>query len=200
MKVEITQSGYQFIESVLKKSLFDLQDPWAFYILNAIKANELYTVNKEYIVTSNGCLAIVDSFTGRVLDNRKFSDGLQQALEAKESLTVSGETQIVAKITYQSLFRLFPRLSGMTGTAYTDASELYEVYQLKVMPIPTALPIARRDNADAVFRSQKGKMKALLKNVLTNHEKGRPVLIGTTSVEASEDLVQALRDLGKCIC
>lgn len=91
-------------------------------------------------------------------------------------------------MTYQNLFRLFPKLSGMTGTAFTESAEFQDVYQLQVLPIPTALPVARRDNADAVFRTQEGKMKALLRNVLTTHEKGRPILIGTTSVEDSEDM------------
>ena len=109
---------------------------------------------------------------------------------------MSEETEVIAKVTYQNLFRLFPNLSGMTGTALTEAEDFLEVYGLKVFPIPTALPVARRDNDDAVFRTKEGKMKALLKNVLSTHEKGRPILIGTTSVESSEEMVQALTDLG----
>lgn len=197
-KVELTPAGFKFAEQIVGKGLYELNDPWAFYIINALKAKELFIKDSEYIV-QNGQISIVDSFTGRVLEGRRFSDGLQQAIEAKEGLTVSGETQVVAKITYQNLFRLFPKLSGMTGTAFTEAQEFLETYKLKVLPIPTALPIARRDNPDAVFRTQNGKMKALLKNVLTTHEKGKPVLIGTTSVEQSEEVTQALSDLGmKC--
>merc|ERR1711871_1565584 len=193
-KVQITQKGFKITEQILGKSLFDLKDSWAFYILNAIKARELYNEGSEYII-SEGEIRVIDSFSGRVLEGRRFSDGIQQSIEAKESLSISSETQTVAKITYQNLFRLFPKLSGMTGTAFTESIEFMDVYKLKVLPIPTALPIARRDNPDAVFRTQTGKMKALLKNVITNHEKGRPILIGTTSVESSEEIAKALRDL-----
>lgn len=194
-KVDITKEGYKFCEALVGKSLFDLADPWAFFLLNAIKAKELFRKDKEYIVV-DGKVQIIDAFSGRVLEGRRFSDGLQQALEAKEGLAVSAESQVVAKITYQNLFRLFPRLAGMTGTAFTEASEFLQTYNLKVLPIPLALPLARRDNDDAVFRTQNGKLKALLKNVLTTHEKGRPVLIGTTSIQSSEELLAALKDLG----
>ena len=195
-KVDLTPAGFKFAEQIVGKSLFDLADPWAFYIINALKAKELFQRDQEYIVNkADGSISIVDAFSGRVLDGRRFTDGLQQSIEAKEGVVVSGETQVVARVTYQNLFRLFPRLSGMTGTAFTESAEFLDVYQLKVLPIPTALPVARRDNDDAVFRTKDGKMKALLKNVLTVHGKGRPILIGTTSVEQSEDLVQALRDL-----
>merc|ERR1711871_1748330 len=193
-KVQITQKGFKITEQILGKSLFDLKDSWAFYILNAIKARELYNEGSEYII-SEGEIRVIDSFSGRVLEGRRFSDGIQRSIEAKESLTISSETQTVAKITYQNLFRLFPKLSGMTGTAFTESIEFMDVYNLKVLPVPTALPIARRDNPDAVFRTQTGKMKALLKNVITNHDKGRPILIGTTSVESSEEIAKALRDL-----
>lgn len=194
-RVDVTKEGYKLAEQIVGKNLFDLQDSWAFFVINAIKAKELYARDKEYIVTEGG-IRIIDAFSGRVLEGRRFSDGLQQALEAKEGLPVSAESQVVAKITYQNLFRVFPKLSGMTGTAFTEAPEILQTYNLRVLPIPTALPIARRDNDDAVFRTQAGKMKALLKNVLTTQEKGRPILIGTTSVAASEEMVQALRDLG----
>jgi preprotein translocase subunit SecA len=195
-KVDLTPAGFKFAEQIVGKSLFDLSDPWAFYVINALKAKELFVRDQEYIVNkADGSISIVDAFSGRVLDGRRFTDGIQQSIEAKEGVTVSGETQAVARVTYQNLFRLFPRLSGMTGTAFTESAEFLDVYGLKVLPIPTALPVARRDNDDAVFRTKDGKMKALLKNVLTVHGKGRPILIGTTSVEQSEDLVQALRDL-----
>jgi preprotein translocase subunit SecA len=195
-KVEMTPKGFKYAEQIVGKGLFELGDPWAFYIVNAVKAKELYARDSEYIIREDGSVAIVDSFSGRVLDGRRFTDGLQQSIEAKEGLAVSAETQTVAKVTYQNLFRLFPRLSGMTGTAFTEAQEFQEVYGLKVLPIPTALPVARRDNADAVFRTQEGKMKALLRNVLSSYDKGRPVLIGTTSVESSEELLKALQGVG----
>eukprot|EP01035_Chromulina_nebulosa_P019644 gene19644-25556_t len=194
-KIELTSQGFKYTESLIGKSLYDLSDPWAFYIINAIKAKEILKIDKDYVIV-NGVINIVDSFTGRVLDGRRFTDGLQQSLEAKEGLKISGETQVVAKITYQSLFKLFPKLSGMTGTASTDMQEFYDVYNLKVISIPTALPVARRDNPDAIFRSKNGKMKALLRNVLSQHQKGRPILIGTTSIENSEEIYNALKDIG----
>ena len=141
-RVDITKEGYRLAEQIIGKSLFDLQDSWAFFVLNAIKAKELYKKDKEYII-ADGKIQIIDSFSGRVLEGRRFSDGLQQALEAKEGLPVSAESQVVAKITYQNLFRLFPRLSGMTGTAFTEAQEFLQTYKLRVLPIPTALPVAR---------------------------------------------------------
>lgn len=116
--------------------------------------------------------------------------------KSKENVNISAETQTIAKTTYQSLFRLFPNLCGMTGIALTDAAELCDTYDLKVFPVPTHLPVKRTDYPDAVFRSQAGRMKALIRDVQSNHENGRPVLIGTTSVEASAELVAALRDLG----
>lgn len=195
-KIEISPSGYVFAEKIVGKPLFELSDPWAYYIVNALKAKEFLEKDKEYII-SDGMVSIVDSFSGRVLDGRRFSDGLQQAVEAKEGLILSGESQTIAKISFQNLFKLFPKLSGMTGTALTDAEEFQEVYNLQVVPIPTALPMARRDNPDAVFRSKGGKMKALLKNVLSTHEKGRPILIGTTSIESSVEISEALRDIGE---
>ena len=194
-RVELSPTGYKYVEQIIGKNLFDLKDPWAFYVINALKAKELYNKDKEYTI-NNGQVDIIDAFTGRVLEGRRFTDGLQQSIEAKENLAVSGETQVVAKITYQNLFRLFPKLSGMTGTAFTEALEFLAVYNLKVLPIPTALPVARRDNQDAVFRTQDGKMKAMLKNVLNTNEKGRPILIGTTSVEQSEYVCQSLQDIG----
>ena len=194
-KIELTTAGFKFAEQIVGKALFDLADPWAFYVINALKAKELYSKDKEYII-KDGAVAIIDSFSGRVLDGRRFTDGLQQSIEAKESLQVSSVTQVVAKVTYQNLFRLFPKLSGMTGTALTEAAEFLDVYNLAALPVPTALPVARRDNQDAVFRTKEGKMKALLRNVLGTHEKGRPVLIGTTSIEASEEMVLALQGLG----
>lgn len=199
-KIELTPAGFKYCEKIVGKNLYDLVDPWAYYIINAVKAKELYIRDKQYIVAEGpdggSEISIVDEFTGRVLTGRRFTDGLQQAIEAKENIGVSGETQVVAKVTYQNLFRLFPQLSGMTGTAFTEAAEFLDVYDLKVLPIPTALPVARRDSDDAVFRTINGKTKALLKNVLTTHDRQRPVLIGTDSVEKSEELAAALKDLG----
>lgn len=195
-KVELTNTGFKFVEQILNKNLFDLNDPWAFYIINAVKAKELFAVNRDYIISTDGTVSIVDTFSGRVLEGRRFTDGIQQSIEAKENLKITAETQIVAKVTYQNLFRLFPKIAGMSGTAATEAKELLDVYQLPVVKIPTALPVARRDNDDAVFKTKEGKMKAMLRNILTVHEKGRPILIGTTSVAYSEEVFAALQDLG----
>ena len=194
-KVELTTTGFKFTEQILGKNLFDLNDPWAFYVINGVKAKELFNADRDYIV-QDGSVSIIDTFSGRVLEGRRFTDGIQQSIEAKEGLKITAQTQIIAKVTYQNLFRLFPKISGMTGTAATEARELLDVYQLPVLRIPTALPIARRDNEDAVFKNKSGKMKAMLRNVLSTHEKGRPVLIGTTSVEYSEEVFEALKDLG----
>lgn len=148
-KIELTANGFKYCEQIIGKNLFDLNDPWAFFIINALKAKEILFKDRDYVVDSSGKIVIVDTFTGRVLEGRRFTDGLQQSLEAKENVKISGETQVVAKVTYQSLFKLFPKLAGMTGTASTEIQEFFEVYELKVITIPTALPVARRDNPDA---------------------------------------------------
>lgn len=206
--VILTEQGYKECEKALGvDSLFAIQadgDAWAPYVANACKAKELFTKDVEYTIlydktgNANG-VGIIDSFTGRVLDGRRWSDGLHQSIEAKEGINVSQQSKVIAKVTYQALFRQFKRLSGMTGTAMADATEFEETYGLKVTPVPTALPVARRDYDDVVFKTRKAADKALIKEVIGvggGQVDGRPCLIGTTSVAQSEQIVGALADAG----
>lgn len=201
--VVLNERGYKDCERALGvSSLFgepaDASGAWAPFVLNAVKAKELFTKGVEYMVLRNGeGVGIIDSFTGRVLDGRRWSDGLHQSIEAKEGIEVSEQSKVIAKITYQSLFRMFTRLSGMTGTAMSDAAELEVTYGLLVTPVPTALPKARRDYPDVVFRSRDAANIALVKEVLNvggGSKGGRPCLIGTTSVVQSEAIVKVLAE------
>jgi len=158
----------------------------------ALKAKELFHKDKEYII-ANGEVKIVDEFTGRVLDGRRWSDGLHQAVEAKEGVSIKEENQTLATITLQNYFRLYDKLAGMTGTAETEAAEFYNTYGLHVVPIPTNLPIVRKDEVDFIYRSEMGKYNALVEDIIERNEKGQPILVGTISVEKSE-LVSELLD------
>ena len=158
----------------------------------ALKAKELFHKDKEYIIT-NGEVKIVDEFTGRVLDGRRWSDGLHQAVEAKEGASIKEENQTLATITLQNYFRLYEKLAGMTGTAETEAAEFYNTYGLHVVPVPTNLPIVRKDQVDYIYRSEMGKYNALVEDIIERNEKGQPILVGTISVEKSE-LVSDLLD------
>lgn len=199
----LNERGYKDCEKALGvASLFeepaDASGAWAPFILNAVKAKELFNKDIEYNVLPEG-VGIIDSFTGRVLDGRRWSDGLHQSIEAKEGIEVSEQSKVIAKVTYQSLFRQFTRLSGMTGTAMSDAAELEFTYDLKVTPVPTALPIARRDYPDVAFKTRAAGNKALVKEVVNvggGSPEGRPCLIGTTSVLQSEAIVRALAAQG----
>lgn len=203
--VVLNERGYKDCEKALGvMSLFeepaDASGAWAPFILNAVKAKELFNKDIEYtVLPDNEGVGIIDSFTGRVLDGRRWSDGLHQSIEAKEGIEVSEQSKVIAKVTYQSLFRQFTRLSGMTGTAMSDAAELEFTYDLKVTPVPTALPIARRDYPDVAFKTRDAANKALVKEVVNaggGSDEGRPCLIGTTSVMQSEAIVKALADEG----
>ena len=177
------------------QDLFDPKDPWAHYIFNAVKAKELFTKDVKYIVR-NGEIVIVDEFTGRVMPGRRCSDGLHQAIEAKERVDIQPETQTLASITYQNFFLLYPKLSGMTGTAKTEEAEFEKIYDLEVTVIPTNRPRAggaggprsraRQDISDVVYKTEPAKWKAIAEECAEMHETGRPVLVGTTSVEKSE--------------
>jgi len=193
--VQFTEEGMTDCANILKKDLFDPNDPWAAYLQNAVKAKELFAAGNEYIVR-DGEVAIVDQFSGRVLEGRRFADGLHQALEAKEGLAITKQSKVIATVTYQSLFKSFPVLAGMSGTAKTEAAELEEIYELEVVQVPTALPVARRDYDDVIYRTKEAKVRALLGEVARVHELGEPVLIGTTSVEDSEAVAAQLREEG----
>ena len=162
---------------------FDLQH----YINNALKANGTMERDQKYVVT-NGEVIIVDDFTGRLMYGRRFSDGLHQAIEAKEGVKVERESKTLATITFQNYFRMYGKLAGMTGTAYTEESEFRQIYSLDVIQIPTNRPIARIDEHDAVYKNQSGKYAAVLRQVKEAHEKGQPVLVGTVEVSKSEFL------------
>ncbi|MBD2359811.1 preprotein translocase subunit SecA [Anabaena minutissima FACHB-250] len=194
--VLLTDEGFAEAEDLLGVTdLFDPEDPWAHFVFNAIKAKELFLKDVNYIVR-NGEVVIVDEFTGRVLPGRRWSDGLHQAIEAKEHVDIQPETQTLATITYQNLFLLYPKLGGMTGTAKTEEAEFEKIYKLEVAVIPTNRIRKREDWSDLVFKKETGKWRAIASECAEMHELGRPVLVGTTSVEKSEYLSQLLKAQG----
>jgi len=177
-------------------NLYDsVNTPLISFLNNAIKAKELFRKDKEYVVL-NGEVLIVDEHTGRVLEGRRYNEGLHQAIEAKETVRVREEYQTLATITLQNYFRLYDKLSGMTGTAMTEASEFDKIYKLGVVPIPTNEPMIRDDHADLVYRTEESKFNAVVDDIADRHQKGQPVLVGTTSVEKSERLANLLRRRG----
>jgi preprotein translocase subunit SecA len=169
---------------------------WPHLIDNALKAHHLYRRDRDYVVQPNGEVVIVDEFTGRLMIGRQWSDGLHQAVEAKERVKIKEENQTLATITLQNFFKLYRKLSGMTGTAMTEATEFYKVYGLDVIAIPTNRPLTRRNFADVIFRSEREKVTAILDEIQEVHETGRPILVGTTSIEKSEELSEFLSRFG----
>ncbi|MDQ1703760.1 MAG: preprotein translocase subunit SecA, partial [Frankiaceae bacterium] len=159
--------------------------PLVGYLNNALKAKELFKKDKDYIV-QGGEVLIVDEFTGRILHGRRYNEGMHQAIEAKEGVEIKQENQTLATITLQNYFRLYDKLGGMTGTASTEAAEFDQVYKLGVVPIPTNRPMVREDQADVVYKTEEAKWQAVVEDIVERHEKGQPVLVGTTSVEKSE--------------
>lgn len=194
--VLLTEEGYEAAEDVLQvPDLYDPREQWASYLINAIKAKELFLKDVSYIVRA-GEVVIVDEFTGRTMPGRRWSDGLHQAIEAKEGLDIQNESVTLASISYQNLFRTYPKLSGMTGTAATEAAEFSNIYNLPVAVVPTNRSVSRTDNPDVVFRSEAGKWRAVVQEVKRMHQAGRPVLVGTTSVEKSEIIAEMLTQEG----
>lgn len=193
--VSLTDEGIDAIEKSLgvKNVYEDAQ--YAYHIENALKAKELYKRDEEYLVR-NGEIIIVDEFTGRALPGRRYSEGLHQAIEAKEGVEVKRESRTMATITLQNYFRLYSYLSGMTGTALTEAEEFSKIYNLDTIVIPTNKDIIRQDLADVVYRTQGGKFKAIVADIIEHNQKGQPVLVGTTSVEKSEVLSEMLSKEG----
>jgi len=192
----LIEDGVEAAEKLLgKDDLFDPQDPWFPFIINALNAKELYVKDKAYIV-KKGEVMIVDEFTGRVMDGRRWSNGLHQAVEAKEGVKIQAESVTLASISYQSLFRLFNKLSGMTGTAFTEAKEFEEIYKLKTVVVPPNRDRKREDRDDQVYVDDIGKWKAVARDIENAHRIGRPVLIGTTNVENSEIIAELLDALG----
>ena len=194
--VNLTEDGIARAEKLLQvKNLYEGDVTAVHYLDNAVKAKALYRKDKEYVV-KDGEVVIVDEFTGRLMPGRRWSDGLHQAVEAKEGLKIQRETRTFATITIQNYFRMYKKLAGMTGTAATEAEELYKVYKLEVTQIPTNKPMVRKDLPDLVYRTEQGKWDAVVQEVKDRNAKGQPVLIGTTSVEKSERLSDELRRHG----
>ena len=192
----LTEEGVIQAESQLTvNDLYDVENQWAPYVFNAIKAKELFIKNVNYIVKDEEVL-IVDEFTGRIMIGRRWSDGLHQAIEAKEGTAIQNETQTLASITYQNFFLLYPKLSGMTGTAKTEEAELDRIYGLEVTCVPTHRKMIRNDLSDLVYKNQYVKWKSIADECLDVYTLGRPVLIGTTSVEKSELLASLLKEYG----
>ena len=190
----LTDDGFVKTEKLLEiNDLFDPKDPWAHYVTNALKAKELFVKDVNYIVR-NGEAVIVDEFTGRVMPGRRWSDGQHQAIEAKEDLAIQPETQTLASITYQNFFLLYPRLSGMTGTAKTEEVEFDKTYKLQTSVIPTNKKVSREDWVDQVFKTESAKWRAVAKETSLINKQGRPILVGTTSVEKSELLSSLLAE------
>ncbi len=187
--IGVHEIGVEFVEDQLGiENLYEAANsPLVSYLNNALKAKELFLRDKDYIVR-NGEVIIVDEFTGRVLVGRRYNEGMHQAIEAKERVEIKAENQTLATITLQNYFRLYKKLSGMTGTAQTEASELHEIYKLGVVSIPTNRPMIREDQSDLIYKTEEAKYIAVVDDVVERYEKGQPVLIGTTSVERSEYL------------
>ena len=195
--VGILEEGVTRVEEALKiENLYEAANtPMIGYLNNAIRAKELFKRDKDYVVM-NGDLLIVDEHTGRMLAGRRYSEGLHQALEAKERIEIQDENQTLATITLQNYFRLYKKLSGMTGTAMTEASEFMQIYKLGVIPIPTNKNMVRIDQSDLIYKSEAGKFAAVAKDIVDRHKKGQPVLVGTVSVEKSEELSTVLKKNG----
>ena len=198
-----TEEGTEKLENLLREagllkgeSLYDIENvAIVHHVNNALKAHRLFTRDKDYIV-NNGEIVIIDEFTGRMMPGRRFSEGLHQALEAKEHVTIQPENQTLASVTFQNYFRLYKKLAGMTGTALTEAEEFGNIYGLEVTEIPTNLPVQRIDESDEVYRTEEEKYHAIVREIREAHAKGQPTLVGTTSIEKSEHLAARLRKDG----
>ncbi len=194
--VILTEEGIDHAQELIGvKDLFDIQTQYAHHLLQALKAKELFVKDTDYVV-KNGEVMIVDEFTGRLMEGRRWSDGLHQAVEAKEGVEIQDETQTLASITFQNLFRLYPKLSGMTGTAMTEEAEFGKIYNLEVTTIPTNKPDIRINYPDVIYKSEVQKYLAVVDDIVAQHKVGRPVLVGTISIEKSEYVSSILRQRG----
>ncbi len=201
--VSYTEKGMERIENLFKEAGLlksgDLYDPANVNLFHAatqaLRANTLFTREVDYIV-KNGEVIIIDEFTGRMMPGRRYSDGLHQALEAKEGVPVKPENQTLASVTFQNYFRMYEKLAGMTGTADTEAEEFEKIYKLEVVIVPTNQPMIREDMPDLVYRDQKDKYNAIIEDIVERHKKGQPILVGTTSIEKSEQLSELLKKRG----
>ena len=198
--VNLTDLGIDSVEKKLSQikllqgsNFYDPQNLSLVHHINqSLKANLLFVKDKDYIVRDNQ-VQIIDEFTGRVLDGRRYSDGLHQAIEAKEGVPIQNENQTFASITYQNYFRLYKKLAGMTGTAITEAEELFDIYKLDVIEIPTNVPMSRKDLNDQIYRTEKEKLHAIINDIKEAHNKKQPILVGTTSIEKSEKISEILK-------
>ncbi len=198
--VTLTESGMEHVEKLLKEAgliteggLYDIKNVQLVNHVNqALRANTMFERDVDYLVR-NGSVMIIDEFTGRVMEGRRYSDGLHQALEAKEGVKIQSENQTLASITFQNYFRLYPKLAGMTGTAMTEEAEFGDIYNLSCVEIPTNKPVIRIDEHDCIYRTEKEKYKAIIDTIKECHAKGQPVLVGTTSVEKSEVVASLLK-------
>lgn len=194
--VILSEAGIDKAEKLIGcKDLFDISNQFAHHLLQALKAKELFIKDTDYVV-KNGEVMIVDEFTGRLMEGRRWSDGLHQAVEAKEHVKIQDETQTLASITFQNLFRLYPKLSGMTGTAMTEEAEFGKIYNLEVTVIPTNKKDIRKNYPDVIYKTEKAKFNAVVDDIVAQHELGRPVLVGTISIEKSEYLSKLLKKRG----
>ncbi len=193
--VTVTEEGVNTVEAALGiENLYDgVQGDLVHHLNQALRAKELFKRDKDYLI-DNGEVKIVDEFTGRVLDGRRWSDGLHQAVESKEGVAIKDEQQTMATVTLQNYFRLYEKLSGMTGTAQSDAAELETTYSLPVVPIPTNVPIARADEPDYIYKNEQGKYEAIVADVEERVKRGQPILVGTASVEKSEKISQLFNE------
>ncbi|WP_074017192.1 preprotein translocase subunit SecA [Fusobacterium massiliense] len=193
--IVFTEKGVKNVEKILK--IDNLYSPehveLTHYLNQALKAKELFKRDRDYLVRENGEVVIIDEFTGRAMEGRRYSDGLHQAIEAKEGVNIAGENQTLATITLQNYFRMYEKLSGMTGTAETEATEFMHTYGLEVIVIPTNLPVQRKDDADLVYKTKNEKINAIVDRIVQLYEKGQPVLVGTISIKSSEELSELLK-------
>ncbi len=197
--VTLTELGTEFMENLMQESglitggLYDANNvEYVHYMEQALRAHTLFQKDVDYIVKDNKVM-IIDEFTGRIMDGRRYSDGLHQALEAKEGVAIQPENQTLASITFQNYFRLYPKLAGMTGTAMTEAAEFDDIYKLEVIEIPTNKPLARKDEQDVIYRTANEKYTAIIDEIQKAHKRNQPILVGTTSIEKSEILADLLK-------
>ncbi|MDR0676991.1 MAG: preprotein translocase subunit SecA [Elusimicrobiota bacterium] len=195
--ISLTSDGILKCEKILNiENLYnDMESEWVHHIVQALKAHNLFKRDVDYVVKDNEII-IVDEFTGRLMPGRRWSDGLHQAVEAKENVAIAEENQTLATITFQNFFRMYSKLAGMTGTALTEAEEFYEIYKLDVVEIPTNKPTIREDFTDVIYKSEREKYNAIMKDIIENRKNGRPVLVGTKSIEKSEYLSSLLKKKG----
>jgi preprotein translocase subunit SecA len=193
--VVLTEEGVVQAEKDLKiKNLYDLNHMDLIHSINqALKAHNLFKKDVDYML-KEGKVVIVDEFTGRLMPGRRYSDGLHQALEAKEQVRIEAEYQTLASVTFQNFFRIYDKLSGMTGTAVTEAAEFHSIYKLEVIEIPTNKNLIRTEHHDLIYRTTKEKWTAVVEEIIENNQKGRPLLVGTISIENSEHLSRLLRN------